>query len=218
MMGWMESWSFHPWYLGNAKNGQNPHGYVYDCSEIGFNGSISTPRTISVCHDGKLKFDPVPELKTLRKDPRTQYNMMVKAEEKIPVTAGDNVHCEIFAAFDLTQTSADVIGFGLRSSREHETLLEFDLAHGEIIFDRTRSGNKSAVVRKCNLESVRKDELIVHIYMDSTTIELFTDDNRTVMTNCIYSPVESDGLYLYAKGGDTLVSRLQTWGMEKVNQ
>ena len=218
MMGWMESWSFHPWYLGNAKNGQNPHGYVYDCSEIGFNGSISTPRTISVCHDGKLKFDPVPELKTLRKDPRTQYNMMVKAEEKIPVTAGDNVHCEIFAAFDLTQTSADVIGFGLRSSREHETLLEFDLAHGEIIFDRTRSGNKSAVVRKCNLESVRKDELIVHIYMDSTTIELFTDDNRTVMTNCIYSPVESDGLYLYAKGGDALVSRLQTWGMEKVNQ
>ena len=24
MMGWMESWSFHPWYLGNAKNGRIP--------------------------------------------------------------------------------------------------------------------------------------------------------------------------------------------------
>ena len=132
MLGWMEAWSFHPWYLGNEKNGQNPHGYVYDCSEIGFNGSISTARTISVCHDGKLKFDPVPELKSLRKDPRTEYNRAVKAGENTPITAGDNIHCEIFATFDLTQTDADVIGFGIRSSKEHETLLNLTWPMGRL--------------------------------------------------------------------------------------
>ena len=215
MLGWMESWSFHPWYIGNS-NGQNPHGYKYDCSEIGFNGSVSTPRAISLCPDGKLKSDPVPELLQLRKDPWIKYNFEVKEGEKFNFNAGDNVHCEIVADIDLLSTDAKVVGLAMRSSAEYETLLEFDLEHGELVFDRTRSGNKSAVVRKCLLESAVKDRLSFRIFMDSTTVEIFTDGNRTVMSNCIYTPVESKGLYLYTKGGNAAVEVLRTWGMKKV--
>ena len=215
MLAWMESWSFHPWYLGNKACGQYPHGYLYDCAEIGFCGSISTPRTVSVCHDGKLKFDPVPELLQLRKDPWIRYNFDVTEREAFPM--GDNVHGEIFVDFDLTQTDAEVIGFALRSSNEHETLVEFDLKHGELIFDRTRSGNKSAVVRKCVLESAANDKLTVRMFLDSTSVEIFTDGNRTVMSNCIYSPIDSKDLFVYAKGGKVHVEALRTWGMKKVH-
>ena len=127
---------------------------------------------------------------------------------------GDGIHGEVFAEFDLTQTDAEVIGFALRSSKAHEKLVKFDMKHGELIFDRTRSGNKAAVVRKCVLESAAKDKLTVRMFLDSTSVEIFTDGNRTVMSSCIYTPEESRGLCIFAEGGSAHVESLRTWGMQ----
>ena len=212
ILGWMECWPAHPWYCGNDYARPDMLGYEYDTQERGFTGSISIPRTISVCPDGKLKFDPLPALLTLRESPWIRYNFDVTARESFPM--GDGIHGEIFAEFDLTQTDAEVIGFALRSSKAHETLVKFDLKHGELIFDRTRSGNKAAVVRKCVLESAVKDKLTVRMFLDSTSVEIFTDGNRTVMSSCIYTPEESRGLCIFAEGGSAHVESLRTWGMQ----
>ena len=36
----------------------------------------------------------------------------------------------------LSQSNAGIIGFRLRGSKDQETLLEFDLSQGEMVFDR----------------------------------------------------------------------------------
>ena len=50
------------------------------------------------------------------------------------------------------QRNSRLIGFRLRGSSDQQTLLEFDLRQGEMIFDRSKSGNKSAKVRRCQKE------------------------------------------------------------------
>ena len=49
----------------------------------------------------------------------------------------------------------------MRGSSDQQVLLEFDLRHSEIIFDRSKSGNKSAKVSRCQLESCSNHQLFV---------------------------------------------------------
>ena len=104
--------------------------------------------------------------------------------------------------------------FRLRGSTDQETELEFDLAKGEMIFDRTRSGNISALARKCLLESASQSKLTVRIFMDSISIEVFTDNGRTTMTNNIFSNPESNELSISTVGGRTLLLGLRTYGLK----
>ena len=139
---------------------------------------------------------------------------MIEEENPFSFTASDGVHCEIIASFDLSETSAQQIVFRLRGSTDQETELEFDLAKGEMIFDRTRSGNISALKRKCPLESASQPQLTVRIFMDSISIEVFTDNGRTTMTNNIFSNPESNELSISTVGGRTLLLGLRTYGLK----
>ena len=167
-----------------------------------------------MCPDGKLASEPVQEVEQLRE--QEQYYAPCVIEEATPFsfTAGDGVHCEIIASFDLSETSAQQIVFRLRGSAEQETKLEFDLAKGEMIFDRTRSGNISALQRKCPLESASQPQLTVRIFMDSISIEVFTDNGRTTMTNNIFSNPESNELSISTVGGRTRLLGLRTYGLK----
>ena len=203
IMAWVGSWPFMPWCRGE-----------YDTSELGWYGSLTLPRQIRLCPDGKLASEPVQEVEQLRE--QEQYYAPCVIEEATPFsfTAGDGVHCEIIASFDLSETSAQQIVFRLRGSAEQEAKLEFDLAKGEMIFDRTRSGNISALQRKCPLESASQSQLTVRIFMDSISIEVFTDNGRTTMTNNIFSNPESNELSIKTVGGRTRLLGLRTYGLK----
>ncbi len=114
----------------------------------------------------------------------------------------------------MSETSAQQIVFRLRGSAEQETKLEFDLAKGEMIFDRTRSGNISALARKCPLESASQSKLTVRIFMDSISIEVFTDNGRTTMTNNIFSNPESNELSISTIAGRARLLGLRTYGLK----
>ena len=138
---------------------------------------------------------------------------MIEEAKPFSLTAGDGVHCEIIASFDLLETSAERIIFQLRSSKNQETKLELDLAQGEMIFDRTRSGNISALKRKCLLESAGQSQLNIRMFLDSISIEIFTDGGRTTMTNNIFSSLESNQLSISAVGGSARLLGLRTYGL-----
>ena len=203
IMAWVGSWPWMPWFRSN------------DATEkLGWCGSLTLPRQIRMCPDGKLASEPVQEVEQLRE--QEQYYAPCVIEEATPFsfTAGDGVHCEIIASFDLSETSAQQIVFRLRGATEQETKLEFHLVKGEMIFDRTRSGNISALQRKCPLESASQSQLTVRIFMDSISIEVFTDNGRTTMTNNIFSIPESNELSINTVGGRTRLLGLQTYGLK----
>ena len=141
---------------------------------------------------------------------------MIDENNPFVFEAGDGVHCEILATFDLSQSNAGIIGFRLRGSKDQETLLEFDLSHGEMIFDRRKSGNISAQTRRCLLESASQSQLFVRIFMDSISVEVFTDGGRTVMTNNIFSDPLSKNLSIYTKSGYATLKSLKTYGLKSI--
>jgi hypothetical protein len=118
-----------------------------------------------------------------------------------PIQVADGNHCEILADFDLTQTDAERIGFEFKSKATERPRLVFDLHHGDLIFDRTEAGGLSALKRRCPLESASRDRLQVRILIDSVTVEVFTDSGGTVLTNSVYSGMDSDGVAVFTKGG-----------------
>ena len=50
--------------------------------------------------------------------------------------------------------------------------------------------------------------------MDSISIEVFTDNGRTTMTNNIFSNPESNELSISTVGGRTLLLGLRTYGLK----
>ncbi len=206
--GWIGSWPFMPW--NNQK---------YDTSKNGWCGSISLPRVLTMCDDGKIKFEPAVETNLLRTDCKQEYsNVSLNADEAFSFTAGDdNIHCEIEALIEIPNNDVSEIIFELRKTDTNSTKLIFDLKNGELVFDRTKSGNIEALVRKCNLESADSGKIHVRMFLDTSSMEIFTDDYRTVMTNNVYSTCSNDvGLSITSIGGSCIIKEMSTYGMKKV--
>jgi beta-fructofuranosidase len=203
IMAWVGSWPWMPWYRGS-----------YETERLGWCGSLTLPRQIRLCPDGKLASEPVQEVEQLRGQEQYYAPCVIEESKPFSFAAGDGVHCEVIASFDLSETNAQYIVFRLRGSAQQETKLEFDLAKGEMIFDRTRSGNISALQRKCLLESASQSQLTVRIFLDSISIEVFTDNGRTTMTNSIFSNPESNELSISTVGGKTRLLGLRTYGLK----
>ena len=202
-MAWVGSWPWTLWFRSKDA-----------IEKFGWYGSLALPRQIRLCPDGKLASEPVQEVEQLREQEQYYAPCVIEEANPFSFTAGDGVHCEIIASFDLSETSAQQIVFRLRGSTDQETELEFDLTKGEMIFDRTRSGNISALARKCLLESASQSKLTVRIFMDSISIEVFTDNGRTTMTNNIFSNLESNKLSISTVGGRTRLLGLRTYGLK----
>ena len=205
IMAWIGSWPFMPWCRGE-----------YDTSDLGWYGGISIPRQINLCSDGKLRSQPIQEFAILRNSPRLYDQKVIQENNPFEFQAGDGIHCEILATFDLSESNSSLIGFRLRGSSDQQTLLEFDISQGEMIFDRSKSGNKSAKVRRCLLESSSNHQLFVRILMDSISVEVFTDGGRTTMTNNVFSDPSSNNLSIYTRNGRALLRSLQTYGIGSV--
>lgn len=206
MFGWIGSWPFMPW--NNLK---------YDSAEDKWCGSMSLPRVVSLCSDGKLKFEPAKEVESLRKDSGRIYSK-ISLPDSIPFSyeAGeDNRHCEVIADIDVDD-SVKRLEFELRKTENNSTKLILDLENGEMIFDRSKSGNIEASKRNCNFESAGNKNIKIRIFLDSSSVEIYADEYRTVMTNTIYSEEGNVDLSIVSIGGPSIINKLQTFGLEKV--
>lgn len=53
----------------------------------------------------------------------------------------------------------------------------------------------------------------LHLFMDTSSVEVFVDDGREVFTARIFPHEESRGFSIFAKGGDVLY-RANMWAIE----
>lgn len=202
MIGWANGWDWMPWWSGFGPTQQDL-----------WCGHMNLPREVTVCNDGKLSFHPVEELKTLRTDAWSAGGFTLQAETAQTLHAGDGIHFELMICFDLTATSAKQISLFLRCSETEQTVLTCDLENGDLVFDRSASSTYDNGVKRCPLESAHSNTLTLHLFADTCSIEVFTDDGRTVMSSNIYPSANSSGLFLRAHGGDVRVSSIETWGL-----
>jgi beta-fructofuranosidase len=202
IIGWANEWNWMPWWRGYG-----PTAPAKWCGHMGL------PRVIQLCSDGKLRFEPIEELASLRYDHHEWSEIMITANDKHVINAGDGISYEIIVDFDLTRSTATSFGLKLRCSKTEFSRLECDMASGELIFKRTSYDNRSEGMRRCPLESAGKEHIKLHIFVDSCSVEVFADQGRNVMSSNIYPSKESNGIELFSCNGDVRVQHLETWGI-----
>lgn len=205
LIAWANAWDWMPWWkdFGPTHTGN-------------WCGAMSTPREAKVCKDGRLSFVPVKELEVLRDKKYSFKNLKIVPNESFLNRQIVGTALEILAELKLKDCPADKFGFKLRCSEDNkeETLVEYNVKTGELCFDRSKSDFTSSGVCTCKVESANSDVLKLHIFMDTSSVEVFTDDYRVAVSCNIYPDEGSTGMDLYCIGAETEVLSLEVWNLK----
>lgn len=202
IVGWANGWDWMPWW--------KDWGPSY---KENWCGSFGIPREVKLLKDNTLMFKPVEELEKLRYDENIKENIEI-GNKKYEIQCGDGIAYEIKIKIDLKKTTADSFELLLRCSDTKETVITFDLKKSELTFDRNNSDGWSKGVSRSTLKLNDKNILDVHIFVDQSSIEIFTDNYQTVHSSNVFAGNDQNKNYIVVQNGKVFFEELCIWGME----
>ena len=116
--------------------------------------------------------------------------------------------------------SASQVGLKVRKGASEETVIGVRRDPAEVFVDRTRSGNttfherfpgRHAAPLRPETKTVR-----LHVFVDWSSVEVFANDGEVVLSERIFPSAESDGIEIFAEGGDAAVRSLQIWRIQSI--
>ncbi|WP_319371657.1 sucrose-6-phosphate hydrolase [uncultured Ilyobacter sp.] len=167
----------------------------YPTENMGWLHCLTMPRELLII-DGKLVQKPVEEMKKIRKD-FVEVQDLFSGKKSYPDIEGDSF--EMICR--LKSIDAGEVGINLRVGNNEKTVLKYDYSEKKVILDRGSSGEIFAeeygTVRKCFLDSL---EIVFHIFMDKSLIEVFINDGEEVFTARIFPDEKSSGIEFFSDG------------------
>lgn len=195
MIGWMNNWS-----------------YGTSIPTSPWRSAMTVPRELTlgtVRGQLRLRQSPVRQLRELHTGP-----MLDRHQVSIPEgTTALRVHGK---ALDITATlrlgSAVRSGLKVRTGKGQETVIGYDRKASEVYVDRTRSGDVSFSpdfpgVQRAPL-TARRGVVRLHVLVDWSSVVVFADDGRVLLTDQIFPDPSSEGLALFASGGAAEVTSM----------
>jgi beta-fructofuranosidase len=172
----------------------------YPTDKSGWAHCLTIPRQLSL-REGKLIQEPVSEMVKLRGDSEgthMQFTLDSETRSFADFTGrAYELECEI-RDFD-----AEIVGIELRASAEEKTVLQYDRLAQKATLDRSQSGatlaDQNGNVRRCALNA---DVLKFHIFVDSSSVEIFVNDGEEVFTSRIFPSKDSMEIRFFALGGN----------------
>lgn len=212
MLGWMGNWNYST---------IAPSRLTY-----GGAGVESVPRDLALTTypEGiRLTQTPIPELQSLRQAAATTSNVTVTGTH--PITDFVSFHpsqnsYEIDATF--TVTSSASFGFNLLVDRTHSHYLtvQYDPASSTLTIDRTHSSdatlNSSFPVTVSAPVSPVNNQIRLHMFIDQSSIEVFTNDGKVVMTALTYPSKSQRGIEVFANSGSTTLASFTGWELSSI--
>jgi fructan beta-fructosidase len=196
MLGWMNNWD-----------------YANDIPTGSWRSAMALPRDVSLVtteRGPRLVQQVVPESAELEQADRAYTDAarpIADGTETLPVS-GDVVRIDAtFAPGD-----ADAVGLSVLGDDESATRIGYDAASGRLFVDRRDSGSVDFHPAFASLEdapvALREDGAVeVTAYVDRSSVEVFTADGRTSITDQVFPNAGADAIGLWADGdGATLVS------------
>jgi levanase len=125
---------------------------------------------------------------------------------------------EIIAEFKVG--TASQFGFKVRTGSGEETLVGYDARAGQVFLDRTKSGQVAFSSlfpsRETAPLSAENGRVKLHIFVDWSSVEVFGDAGQVCITDQIFPMPSSDGLALFANGGNARLVSLQIWPLRSI--
>lgn len=199
-LGWMNNWQ-----------------YADKIPTAPWRSAQSLPRTVALKTTGegiRLVQQPVRELRQLRGSRRQLRARTIPAGSTSLARWGIGGKALEISA-ELQVGSATELGLKVRTGKGEETVIGIGPKARELFIDRTRSGETGFHAdfsgRQVAPVSIEKGRVRLHVFVDWSSVEVFADDGRTVITDQIFPAPESEGVALYAKGGSARLISLQAW-------
>ncbi|MGO4271825.1 glycoside hydrolase family 32 protein [Paenibacillus sp. TAF58] len=200
-IGWMNNWKY---------------ANVIPTSE--WRGAMTLPRELTLTKEAegvRLLQKPIRELQAQRRDEKNWAAFELKSSE-ITVSQGELL--EIIAEFEFD----DALEFGLklRASETEETIVGYS-THEQLLFvDRSRSGvidfHADFACKHSALLEAETGNVKMRIFVDRSSIEVFANDGKLVMTDQIFPLSSSAGIKLYAKDGGVKVKSLTIYTLNSI--
>jgi beta-fructofuranosidase len=177
----------------------------YPTDKNGWAHCLTLPRELTV-KEGKLVQQPVDELK-LQRGEKVETSRKVESET-ICLDNFEGDKYELIAEF--SDSTAEEFGLELRVGEMEKTVFKYDAVAKKVVFDRTGSGELFAeefgTVRKCTLDA---EKISFRIFVDVSSIEVFVNDGEEVFTGRIFPSKNSNGIRVFARGGQTNVKAVK---------
>jgi fructan beta-fructosidase len=181
---------------------------------------MSIPRSLSLRRTGdglRLIQTPVKELQSLRQNPVRLDDLRVSESELSLADkgiAGDRL--EILA--EIEPANGAEFGLIVRKGNGQQTIVGYDSAKQELFVDRTRSGESNFhpnfAGRHAGPLETRDGRILLHLFIDTASVEVFGNQGETVITDTIFPEPSSQGVAVYSKHGDSRIRSLQVWQLK----
>lgn len=202
VIGWMSNWQ-----------------YAAEAPTLQYRSANTLPREMGLFSgaDGQLYLSsaPSPELLAMRAKPVTSASHMSVGNKPrtFALPAANDGICEITLDIDPAKSSEVALTIGNKANES--ITVTYDAAARTISFDRRNSGltdfskDFPAVTTAPLFTAGRTVSL--RIYVDRSSIELFADDGRSVMTNTVFPTSPYTTLSLSSTGGKADIRNLKIY-------
>lgn len=203
-IGWMSNWQ-----------------YAADVPTMQYRSANTLPREIGLFRgpDGEVYASsaPSPELLGMRgklTESASRINAGSKARSFRLPEANDGV-CEIL--MDIDAAKADNVTLTLSNKAGDEVVMTYDRKASQFSFDRTRSGivdfSESFPAITVSPTYEKNGKISLRVFIDRSSIELFGNEGRFVMTNLVF-PTQPYSTLSVASSGNAKISNLKIFSVK----
>lgn len=198
-IGWMSNWQ----YANNVPTRQyrSANTIARDLSLFKQDGSVF------------LKSEPCKEMVDARKNARQIKTVNVAKTETILLSPqSDNGAYEV--EFSINPGKSKEVSFVLSNGKGEKVLMTYDVVKKTFAIDRTKSGevsfsNDFPAVTEMSLS--KSKELKLRLFVDKSSIEAFVDNEKFVMTNCVFPSVPYDMITFESDGNRYKVNNMNIY-------
>jgi fructan beta-fructosidase len=166
----------------------------------------------------RLTQTPVKEIESLRKEKRKWQDLIIHSDSDNLLSDCKGKEIEILAEFELN--SAIEFGFEVRASNEEKTIIGYDTTTQELFIDRKHSGETSFHPLFACRHSARVEpeggRVRLRLFLDWSSVEVFANSGETIITDLIFPSSTSEGLALFASGGDVTLVSLEVYQLNSI--
>jgi len=203
LMGWMNNWQ-----------------YAATIPTSPWRSSQSAPRELALRQVGgrvEVLQQPVREIASLREPSPVRVRGATIAGTRAVAARGKALDIE--ATFE--RGSAEDFGLEVLAAGSRGTRIGYDVEREELYVDRRRSGRTAfsprfASVSRAPLALGRDGRLRLRVLVDHSSVEVFAQDGRRVITDQVFPGPASDRVRLFAEGGRATARALDVWRMRSI--
>lgn len=208
-IGWMSNWS-----------------YAEVVPTMNWRSAMTIPRELKIHKDEDrfiLKSAPVKELECLRKKELTFNETTISRElpleiEDIKLSCSE-MYFQIQLNNDIDSDFLDEFGIVLRNIQGEVFEIGFLPEKKKLFVDRTKAGIKAFsddFAGKYYTEYDFNKTIDVRLFVDESSVEVFIDNGRAVMTNIIFPTIPYNKVKLYSNSGSIELKKAKVWDLGSI--